>query len=201
MRIMMLLVVAVVAVAAPPRVSDPRVWNADAAHDALIHCPPKGRLDCVAEVMARQGASAEAVAFSRATGWFLVRVRALGGPVKLATLVNPWRANENQQPALIDGAPAVVPVENPAVPVEHSKGFVALKARHPQAMWWGSSPDLERVAHDRAGQRVTFRYRILDGCHACAVVGWARVRFDFRRDGSFVGARLLSIEEAMGPRP
>ena len=48
------------------------------------------------------------------------------------------------------------------------------------------------------GQRFIFLYPIRDYCHACEIVGYAEVAFDFDASGNFLGPRLLSLYEADG---
>jgi len=38
-----------------------------------------------------------------------------------------------------------------------------------------------------------YDYRLLDGCHACAILGLARVAFEFDQDGTFYGAHLVEV--------
>jgi hypothetical protein len=58
---------------------------------------------------------------------------------------------------------------------EVSKGFLAIKATHPQAWFWPSGPGFERTdTSPLGGPRFVFRYRVPDGCHACAVLGYVR---------------------------
>lgn len=175
------------------------IWNPVPREIEALHgCPAVGRKRCVAKVMARAGASAQAIAFYRRTDWFCSKLAPGLGVVRVATLLDPWRANENTQPALVGGTPAVVYPEGIGVRLERDSGYVALKTAHPNVLFWGSGPDLERAARDRRGLHFIFRYRLLDGCHACPLLGWARVRFDFSGSGTFRGARLLGVTPA-GP--
>lgn len=175
------------------------VWNPGPREiEALHRCPPVARRRCVAKVMARAGASQQAIAVYRRTDWFVSRLAPGLGVVRVATLLDPWRANENTQPALVGGTPAVVYPEGIGVALERDADYVALKAAHPKLLFWGSGPTLERAWRDRRGLRFVFRYRLLDGCHACPLLGWARVRFDFLPGGTFRGARLLGVAPA-GP--
>jgi hypothetical protein len=153
---------------------------------------------CIADVMQRNGASADAVAFYHLTGWFLEEIQDTG-TVQLGTIFVPWRANENTQWALLGGTPAVIFPEEEArgsqFGVSANAEFRTLKAAHPNIMFWGPGPSFEDVAaNDGGGQRFTFGYRLLDGCHACAILGTANVGFDFAADGTYLGATLLSVE-------
>jgi hypothetical protein len=173
------------------------VWRLSEAAVAELHgCASPIGADCVRKVMERHGASAAAFDFYRRTGWFLSELKDGRGPVMLATVVNPWRANENEQPALLGGNPAVVFPEEVDVRLENFGGFKALKARFPKVMFWKAGPTFESKARTAAGERFVFRYRLLDGCHACPTRGWARIAFDFAPDGTYRGAKVLGLARA-----
>lgn len=178
----------------PLRVGRHGVWNLSrAAITDLYGCTGPTDLDCVRGVMERHGASAEAFEFYRVTGWFLTKLTETGGPVMLASVVNPWRANENEQPALVGGNPAVVYPEEVEVSLDDDAGFKALKERFPRLMFWKPGPTLETHTNSAGGQSFVFRYRLLDGCHACAIRGRARIEFDFAPDGTYQRAKLVNV--------
>ena len=51
----------------------------------------------------------------------------------------------------------------------------------------------ETSAVTAGGESFVFRYRLLDGCHACAIRGWARIEFDFAPDGTYQRAKVLGV--------
>jgi hypothetical protein len=176
------------------RVGARQVWHLPRGAITELHkCAGPTDLDCVRGVMERNGASAEAFEFYRTTGWFLTKLRETGGPVMLASVVDPWRANENEQPALVGGNPDVVYPEEVEVSLDDDAGFQALKKRFPRLMFWKPGPTLETNTNNASGQTFVFRYRLLDGCHACAIRGRARIEFDFAPDGTYRRARLLNV--------
>jgi hypothetical protein len=178
----------------PPGFGPQQVWRLSrAAVDDLHRCTEPISVDCVHKVMERHGGSAAAFEVYRRTGWFLSKLRDTGGPVMLATVVNPWRANENEQPALLGGNPAVVYPEEVEVPLENDAGFKALKGEFPKLMFWKPGPTFESNAVTKGGESFIFRYRLLDGCHACAIRGWARIELDFAPDGTYRRAKILEV--------
>jgi hypothetical protein len=178
----------------PPGFGPQQVWRLSRAATAELHrCTDPISVDCVQRVMERHGGSAGALEFYRRTGWLLSKLKVTGGPVMLATVVNPWRANENEQPALLSGNSVVVYPEEVEVPLENDAGFKALKARFPRLMFWKPGPTLESNEVTKGGQSFVFRYRLLDGCHACAIRGWARIEFDFAPDGTYRRAKVLGV--------
>jgi hypothetical protein len=171
------------------------IWQpSDTALQALFGCQPQPTVTCVRQVMEGDGATPDAVAFYGLTGWFLSDIMDTT-PVRVATIMTPWRANENSQWALVGGVPAVIYPEQgvPTHEAEDSAVFQQIKAGHPNAWFWPSGPALNRVdASPQGGQRFIFNYRVLDGCHACAVLGYVPVGFDFGPDGTFFSARVLA---------
>jgi hypothetical protein len=178
----------------PLRVGRQAVWDLSRSAITDLHgCAGPTDLDCVRGVLERHGAGTEAFDFYRITGWFLTKLRETGGPVMLASVVTPWRANENEQPALVGGKPAVVYPEEVEVSLDDDAGYQALKKRFPRLMFWKPGPTLETHTNTAGGQSFIFRYRLLDGCHACAIRGRARIEFDFASDGTYQRARLLNV--------
>ena len=173
-----------------------QIWTPDQdALSGLFACPPPATFTCVGQVMKSSGASPDAIAFYGLTGWFLTDLEdADAGPVQLGTILLPWRANENTQSALLGGYPPVIYPEREMPPdAETSAAFTAVKQAHPNALLWQSSPTLKGTdTSPQGGQRFIFSYRILDGCHACAVLGAVRVAFDFAPDGTYDLARVLT---------
>lgn len=171
-----------------------QVWQpGQDAIQALFGCQYR-TFTCVRQAMEQDGASPDAVAFFGLTGWFLSDIQDTG-PVQVGTIFTPWRANENSQIALLGGVPQVVYLEReiPTFEAEASKDFLALKAARPNAIFWGHSPGFEGVdTSPQGGQRFVFRYRVLDGCHACAILGYIRVGFDFAPDGTYEAAQVMA---------
>jgi hypothetical protein len=174
-------------------------WNPEQEAIRGLHGCQYQAFTCVQQVMQQHGATPDAIAFYRLTAWFLSGLQDTGR-VQLGTILNPWRANENSQPALLGGIPAIVYPEQEATrlnlegELEHNADYTALKATHPDAMFWPSSPSFEGLdTSPQGGQRFVFRYRVLAGCHACATLAEVRVGFDFTPDGTYQSFRLLNL--------
>ncbi|MPZ50396.1 MAG: hypothetical protein GEU75_14035 [Dehalococcoidia bacterium] len=140
--------------------------------------------DCVWAVMQRENATRDAFEFFKLTDGFLIDLQG-DGQVKLGTIMYRWRANENQQPILLGGDPSVVRPEEIRTTIANSNpDFQALQSRNPDVIFWGSGPQLESMSTAAdGGQSFIFRYRLLDGCHACAILGYARVQYSFAATG------------------
>jgi hypothetical protein len=158
--------------------------------------------DCFAQQMKKANASAAAVAFSRQLGEpGFVRDFKVAGPVDIAYVLYPYRANENQSCLIVNGDPATVDVDNhKLVSVETLKRnatYVTLAKTHKEiSLWPGDryetkTPDVEMATN--AGAHIVVNYRLREQCHACAVLGHAWFSFDFDPKGKFEGAKPMRI--------
>jgi predicted secreted protein len=160
--------------------------------------------DCFAGEMKKAGASDAAVAFSRELGepGFVRDFRA-AGPVDIAYVLYPYRANENQSWLIVNGTPPVIDVDNSklvtiaARALKNNASFTALAKAHPDLSPWPSDrysteiPDVEMGAN--GGVHIIVNYRLREKCHSCAVLGHAWYSFEFDAKGIFAGARLIAI--------
>ena len=63
----------------------------------------------------------------------------------------------------------------------------------PNAIVW-PVPDFDHEENsNQGGPRLVFKYPILNGCHACNLVGSAKVAFDLDSDGHFKGASVYQV--------
>jgi len=174
----------------------PEIWQPSTNANAALHQCQGAKVSCVLAVMRQDGASGDAIAFYQLTGEFMSSIQG-PGPVQLAMTLNPWAANENVQPALVGGVPAIVRPADPAngslaETASRDPDYAALLAAHPNMLFWSPGPKSQPVASSPdGGQRFTFDFRLLDGCHACTVLGFARFAFDFGTDGTFEGTSYL----------
>jgi hypothetical protein len=168
--------------------------------------------DCFAEEMKKAGASDAAVTFSRQLGepGFVRDFRA-AGPVDIAYVLYPYRANENQSWLIVNGTPPVIDVDNSklvtiaARALKNNASFAALAKAHPDLSPWPSDrysteiPDVEMGAN--GGVHIIVNYRLREKCHSCAVLGHAWYSFEFDAKGIFAGARLMatSVAHEKGP--
>lgn len=193
-----------VAGAAAELVTAAAVWRPPAGFMARFHGECDGRRGagfdaCFVAAMQRAGASAAAVDFARHLDGeaYLQRLDQTGGPVAVAHVFYPFRANENDAWLLVNGTP-------PLIDVDDSKylAFAALHAalpyreieRHfPNVSFWPGDRGTAKPQIRMAGQEIVVGYLLRDQCHACAIVGEARFAFDFDHSGRFLGTRLVSV--------
>ena len=160
--------------------------------------------DCFATEMKKAGASAPAVEFSKQLGEpGFVRDFRVAGPVDIAYVSYPYRANENQSWLIVNGTPPVIDVDNSklvmiaARALKNNSTYAGLAKAHPDASPWPGdrysteTPDVEMGAN--GGVHIIVNYRLREKCHSCAVLGHAWYSFEFDAKGIFAGARLMAI--------
>lgn len=158
---------------------------------------------CFVSGMQQSGASPSAVAFTKLIGnmGYLEELRNFG-PVDIAYVVYPFRANENQGFLLVNGSPPLIDVDDlnllSAENLKKDPSYRRLAKKFPAlSLWYGDRSEREYPLMERTpegGQRFVVRYRLLNGCHACELAGLARYAFDFDRSGKFTGTTFLETE-------
>lgn len=161
---------------------------------------------CFISVMKDSKASPEAVAFAGKSG-NMAHLRGFrsAGTVDIAFVEYPFRANENYACALVNGDPAVIDVDDYAivqkVDLKNDKTFTEIASTFPKAeLWPGDRFGADCIVPEAAPggmQRFLVTYRLLNGCHACEVLGLAKVSFDFDNKGKFIGTELLTVEASI----
>ncbi|WP_428568856.1 MAG: hypothetical protein ACP59X_10130 [Solidesulfovibrio sp. DCME] len=155
---------------------------------------------CLVRVMAETGASPEALDVTkRLDGEGYLQAFRDTGRVDVATVVFPLRANSNEVAYLVNGQPRLVSSEldEDALPLAGNARYAALKKAYPEVLFWpvGEGPRSVETLPD-GGQGFVFGYALLNGCHACEVLGQAVVSLDFGPDGRYHGPRLVGVEAA-----
>ena len=200
------------AVSAP--VSAAAVWSPPANFLASVHAACEGNParmpQCFPERMRAAGASPEAVAFTeRAGGLAYLRAFRDAGRVDEAWAVNPFRANTNDIVYLVNGDPALLDVDDPKymdpAVLAHHPACAAMLRAHPKLTPFPGDryhhSAVQRMAAVGGGQRFVVGEDLRDGCHACAILGKARVAFDFDAAGTFRGVQVLMVQGMPAPRP
>jgi len=159
--------------------------------------------ECFVSFMQKHGASSQAVLFARLTDntGYLRAFRKVG-PVDIAYVAYPFRANTNHGYLLVNGDPPMVDVDNLMLTKEalaRDPAYAKLLQRFPNAAIWPEDRFSTRlpVAEELpdGGQRFIVVYRITDLCRACKELAKAKFGFDFDANGKFLGVRMLSLEE------
>jgi hypothetical protein len=136
------------------------------------------------------GGSEAAADFYRETDLFLIDTYP-AGPVAIGFVSGPLGANYAAGPVLVsDPWRIIVPDDEVAGMTPNDETFFGLTSRHPDLQVWPSEPTVEPpVFLESGGGAVTFQYELLDGCHACDVLGSARFTLSFDAGGELLGAK------------
>lgn len=151
--------------------------------------------DCLAEGMAAAGAAPAAAMAAR---WLSAEDGDPGylagwrqeGPVAVATVERPFRANANTETLLIPtSGPAIAIDAAPFAGFERDAHLSGFRARHPNAFPVAPS---ELILSERhlTGWRLTYGLPLRD-CRACADLGRMLTTYDFDSQGVFTGRALI----------
>lgn len=156
---------------------------------------------CFMNQIAAAGAPADAVSFARMlyqqNGGLVGIMTAFKkyGPVDVAQVFYPLRANDNYALLLVNGNPEILDVDDmqklDRAAMEQDSMFQAVKQRFPQTDLWpadhsGSTPWPRVQLLPAGGTEFIVSYRLINGCHACQHVGLARFGWDFDASGKFL---------------
>ncbi len=167
------------------------VWWDNEALDELHKCIG-GEPACVKAVMEKYGAGAKAIEFYEETGWFVTEFKEYG-TVDLVYLLNPWRANANDDYAMINGEPSIVVAEEEiGVGNKDIENYELLSQINPEYSIWGNDNGFIEKENDN----FIFEADIKDerGCHACSSGYAAVISFQFDSEGVYQGMRLKEIK-------
>jgi hypothetical protein len=205
----LLAVAAACGAAAAERVTAAAVWRPDAGFMAGFHARCDGQRGsafdaCFVASMAKAGASPAALAFTRRLDGeaYLEALTETSGPVGVAHVVYPFRANENDAWLFVNGRPALIDVDDfrrlALAAMRAAPAYRAVAQRHPGVSFWPGDRGAAGPQIERGGREFIVEYRLRDLCHACAVLGRVCFAFDFDRAGRFRGTRLVAVVPADG---
>jgi hypothetical protein len=183
------------------------VWQPGAGFLARFHAQCDRRSGaafdaCFAAAMAKAGASKVALDFTRRLGdqAYLQALDPTGGPIAIAHLFYPFRANENDAWFLVNGTPPLIDVDdrrNLSFPrMRSSTGYAEIHHRYRNVTFWPGDRGASGPAVAQNGREFVVDYLLRDLCHACAIVGRVSYAFDFDASGRFLGTRLVSVTPA-----
>ncbi|MFZ3238685.1 MAG: hypothetical protein WA417_18640 [Stellaceae bacterium] len=180
------------------------VWRPPAGFLTRFHAWCDGRSGarfdaCFAAAMARAGASPAALDFTRRLGseGYLQALAPTAGPVAVAHVLYPFRANENDAWLLVNGTPPLIDVDDRRnlsfARMRSSAGYAQIFRRYRNVTFWPGNRGAAEPEVSKDGRELVVGYLLRDLCHACAIVGRVRFTFDFDAGGRFLGARLVSV--------
>lgn len=123
------------------------------------------------------------------------------GPIGVASVMYPFRANENNGLLIVNGEPPLVDVDAlqnlPQGEMKADPAYQAMFKQHPDATLWpgdrASTDDLLALAFADGSRQLVAGYRVQAGCHACAVLGQAFFGFSFDAAGKLVSTKFTGF--------
>jgi hypothetical protein len=163
--------------------------------------------DCFMDQMSKNGAGADAVSFTHElykqdhgdvgimTGFQAV------GPIDIAWITYPLRANTNNGLLLVNGQPRIIDMEDLKLldqkAMQQSSDFQNLKAQFPKVDLWPGDRDGKTWPNSQPGPngglQFVASYPMLNGCHACARAGFAMFNWNFDAQGKFTGTTFIGM--------
>jgi len=160
--------------------------------------------ECFMNQMAAGGASLQAVAFTRELYKVSGDVGIMNGfhkvgPVDIAWINYPLRANTNYGLLFVNGQPPIINVEDLKLldqkAMEQDPEFQNTKAQFPNVAVWPGDRDGTTWPNSQSGPnggvQFTVGYPLINGCHACARAGFALFNWNFDASGKFTGTTFM----------
>jgi len=168
---------------------------------------PPSFAECFITQMQQGGAPPEAVAFAREVykasdgdvgimyGFHKV------GPVDIAWINYPLRANTNDGLLFVNGQPRILNVEDlkllDQTTMQQDPQFQNTKAQFPNTTVWPGDRDGTTWPNSQPGPnggvQFTVGYPLINGCHACERVGFAMFNWNFGPQGKFLGTTYIGM--------
>jgi hypothetical protein len=175
------------------------------AHAACDQSNPPNYAECFIDQMAKLGAPAGAVSFTRmlykqSDGQVGIMTEFHQvGPVDEARVMYPLRANDNYGLLLVNGQPAILDVDDlkklDRAAMEQNLLYQSVKQKYPKTDLWPGDrsgnawPQTNRLPD--GGLKFIVGYPLLNGCHACAPTGLAKFSWDFDAKAKFLGTKYI----------
>jgi hypothetical protein len=129
------------------------------------------------------------------------------GPVDVAWVSYPLRANTNNGLLFVNGSPAMVNAEDlkllDQATMQQSPQYQDLLGQFPQVGLWPGDRDGTTWPNSQQGPsggvQFVLGYPLINGCHACAHAGTALFTWNFDRTGKFTGTTFMGMTPAPLP--
>jgi hypothetical protein len=198
----------------PGRITSAAVWQMPStfladAHKACDNAPkPPSFADCFINQMSKAGASPAAVAFTRALQkrsggdvGIMTGFNPASGPVNVAFVTYPLRANTNNGILFVNGTPNIVNAEDLKLlnlqQLKQDPQYGNTINQFPKATVWPGDRDgttwPNSNTNSEGGPSFTLGYPMLNGCHACQKVGDVMFNWKFGPTGKFLGTTFMGM--------
>lgn len=131
------------------------------------------------------------------------------GTVSLITVTpadntdNATADNATVEHVLVNGIPAAIPVEKTAmatINIKEDPKYPMFIKVNPNLALSAAGVEFEKIQTAEAGGlRYLFLFMLRDGCDECEAAGYARIAFNFAKDGKFTGAALIKLMRTRQP--
>ena len=165
-------------------------WREGHTQEVIIdlqRCSSDG-LDCIIAAMNQHNASKESIDFFKQTRWFVAKFRDFG-TVDLLDIFTPWRANHNDDYALVNGSPSPIILEDEAHKFFTQQYTNDATKPFPEYIPWATDGMFIKTANNV----FQFRFPLQDGCHACSTGYWVVVSLSFNSEGMYQGVSLMGL--------
>lgn len=158
---------------------------------------PSNYLECFNDAMHDVGASSQALAFNKYTNGWITRYQQYGKIFLIYAQV--LAADYSDAIYFINTQGAVINIDDWDILQTLAYGqnlqYAELKNKYPKMFLSMSNHQSVKLASlPNNVQRFIFQYPLVNGCHACAVVGYANIGWDFDSNGNFINLSLLDIK-------
>lgn len=198
----------------PAKINAAAVWQLPAQFLSTAHaaCDPTAGvqskfMDCLIGQMGKAGAPQDAIGFTRelykqSAGEFGIMTGFQDeGPVAVAWITYPLRANTNYGLLLVNGQPPILNLEDLKLldtkSMQKSFQFRDLKNQFPKVDVWPGDRDGKTWPNSQAGPnggiQFTVGYPLINGCHACVRAGFAIFNWNFDAKGKFLGTAFQGL--------
>ncbi len=157
----------------------------------------ENNLDCIASRMREEGATLEAINFTRLMegGVYLSSFQEMG-KVDLAEITSPLFNDPNVTSYIfVNGSPAIQRLDISSIDIQKDRSYRRLINRFPNIELWPMHQFVKMNKTSRGGQSFIFSFMLLNGCRGCEIAGSAEISFDFDERGQFVRSRLIQLIE------
>lgn len=113
------------------------------------------------------------------------------GPVGIATITWPFRANDNTGTLLIPSSGDAIDVDNIPNGLADNAVWQTFLSAHPDSMPFPPA-EMQKAQSTAKGVRLVFAQPIKN-CHACETQGYLRVAYNFDANGRAMGSEILSV--------
>jgi serine/threonine protein kinase len=177
------------------------VWKApDGADQAIKECRD---WDCFFGVLARFSAPAETVAFLRAEQQ-IAPTKDIGYPisfhgrggVKAVEIFYPGLGMEGvTEFVFANGADNILRPKDDFDRISGSSAaYQQFRSSYPKVTPWDGMDYVNEVNASDGSQQFQFKQTLLNGCHACSVLGTLKLGYNFDASGHFTGMVILGID-------